>query len=412
LAAKALTDRVKRKAQAMGFTLVGVTHAQPTDHADVFQRWLAAGHHGDMAYLAAERAVQRRADPRQILPECQCILVLGVPYSNPASIPKPADGRSWGRMAAFAWGADYHQVLRPRLSELMAFIEEQVGHDVPNRWYTDSGPVAERELAARAGLGWIGKNSMLINPERGSYFLLAEILLGIELEPDGPLSIDHCGACTRCLEACPTQCILPDRTIDAARCISYLTIEMKGTVPRQLRTQTQDWVFGCDICQEVCPWNERFAGAAGDPAFAPREGGPWVDVPTGLGITTNVFNKRFKNSPVQRPRRRGFLRNLTLAAGNAGDLEHVPALIELLRNEIEPLPRGHAAWALGQLGGQAARIALEAAGESEADPWVLEEIRIALGKPGLVTPAERRPNLLTQPDGDKNRGTSQHDGRS
>jgi epoxyqueuosine reductase len=374
----ALTKKVKSKAQELGFTLVGVTRAQPTAHADVFQRWLAAGHHGEMTYLAAERAVQRRADPRLILPECQSILVLGVPYSNPASAPKPADGRSWGRIAAFAWGDDYHQVLRPRLRELMAFIEEQVGHDVPNRWYTDSGPVAERELAARAGLGWIGRNSMLINPERGSYFLLAEILLGIELESDAPLSTDHCGACTRCLEACPTQCILPDRTIDAAHCISYLTIELKGAVPRQLRSQTQDWVFGCDICQEVCPWNERFASAASDPALAPREGGPWVDVQTGLEITTSEFNKRFKNSAVQRPRRRGFLRNLALAAGNAEGEEHVPALIESLRNEIEPLARGHAAWALGQLGGQAARTALEAAGKSEADPWVMEEIRGAL----------------------------------
>ena len=384
-----LTQRVKAKARELGFSLVGVTHSQPPAHAGVYRRWLAAGRHGEMAYLAGERAVQRRADPRLILPECQSILVLGIPYRNPAGVPKPADGRSVGRMAAFAWGQDYHEVLKPRMRRLVAFVEEAIGHRVPNRWYTDSGPLLERELAERAGLGWIGKNSMLINPERGSYFLLAEILLGIELEPDPPFGADHCGACTRCLEACPTQCILLDRTLDAARCISYLTIELKGAVPPDLRAQTEDWVFDCDICQEVCPWNERFASQAGEAAFYPRQAGPWVDLQTDLLIDTTRFNSKFKDSPVQRAKRRGYLRNMSLAAGNSEDKAQVGPLAELLRNEAEPLARGHAAWALGKLGGEEAQAALELAEQSEADPWALEEIKIALGRTSINWPNGR-----------------------
>ena len=205
-----------------------------------------------MGWMGTGRNRQRRANPKLILPECQSILMLGIAYS-PA--PQPPISRGDGQVASYAWGDDYHDVLPERLQAIVTFIEAQVGHSVPNRWYTDTGPILEREIAQRAGLGWIGKNTCLINPNSGSYFLLAEIFLGIELPPDDPITSDHCGTCTRCIEACPTNCILPNRTIDANRCISYLTIEEKGPIPVDLRPQMGNWVFGCDVCQQVCPWN-------------------------------------------------------------------------------------------------------------------------------------------------------------
>jgi epoxyqueuosine reductase len=188
---------------------------------------------------------------------------------------------------------------------------------VPNRYYTDTGPLLERDLAQRAGLGWIGKNTCLINPKQGSYFLLAEILLGLELEPDPPFTTDHCGTCTRCIEACPTECILPDRTIDARRCISYLTIELKDDIPEELRPLLGEWVFGCDVCQMVCPWN-RFASPEGDAAFSPRPGRANPEPDPRAGADPEAFNRKFKNSPVKRAKRRGYLRNVAVATGNSG----------------------------------------------------------------------------------------------
>lgn len=374
--AHSLTQAVKSRAHELGFTLAGVTTPEPPAHLDVLQRWFQAGRHGEMAYISRPDAVEKRRDPRHLLPECRSILVLGIPYSNSASAPPPADGRAYGRIAAYAWGEDYHEVLKGRLQALVAFIQERVGSAVPNRWYTDSGPLTERELAQRAGLGWIGKNTMLINTTRGSYFLLAEILLGIELEADAPLTTDHCGTCTRCIQACPTACILPDRTLDATRCISYLTIELKGPIEPELRPLMGDWVFGCDVCQSVCPWNERFAPDEGDKAFATREA--WVDLDQELSITSQGFNQKFKASPVQRTKRRGYLRNLAVAAGNSGSQANVAALARVLQEEQEPLARGHAAWALCRLGGEQAEQALRTAEGEERDSWVLGEVRSAL----------------------------------
>ncbi len=340
-----LTQTIKAEAQRLGFSLVGVTTPDPPPHAAFYERWLAEGRHGSMGYLAEERARARRADPRQILPECRSILVLGIPYDS----PRPLEGEpgTTGRVAAYAWGEDYHLALAGKLSALAAFIETEAGRPVPNRWYTDTGPILERDLAQRAGLGWIGKNSCLIHPQKGSYFLLAEILLGLDLEPDPPFATDHCGSCTRCLDACPTGCILPDRSLDARRCISYLTIELKDEIPAGLRDKTGDWVFGCDVCQQVCPWN-RFAAGKGDPAFAPREGVPQPDLVEELSLTPEAFNQKFKNSPVKRAKRRGYLRSVAVALGNSGDPAAVPALERAL-DDPEPLVREHAAWALEKL---------------------------------------------------------------
>jgi epoxyqueuosine reductase len=339
-----LTLTIKNEARRLGFALVGVTLPAPPQHLSAFERWLAEGRHGTMAYLANETSRARRADPRLILPECQSILVLGTPYHPPArpSIYGESErGGPQGGIAAYAWGKDYHLVLPERMKQLVAFIEEQAGRPVPNRWYTDTGPILERDLAQRAGLGWIGKNTCLIHPRLGSTFFLSEILLGLELDPDPPFDTDQCGTCTRCLDACPTQCILPDRTLDACRCISYLTIENKGEIPEDLRTQMGHWIFGCDVCQQVCPWN-RFAPEA-DPAFEKLI--PLRSLTEELALTPEAFNRTFKDSPVQRAKRRGYLRNVSVALGNLGDESALPALESALEDP-EPLVREHAAWAI------------------------------------------------------------------
>lgn len=339
-----LTQAIKDEARRLGFTLVGVTLPQTPPHFATYEHWLEEGKHGHMAYLATEEARARRADPRRILPECQSILVLGTPYAPPLPATEKPDGH--GKVAAYAWGKDYHLVLPERMEKLVAFIEAQVGHPVPNRWYTDTGPLLERELAQQAGLGWIGKNSCLIHPRHGSTFFLSEILLGLALEPDPPFPTDHCGTCTRCLQACPTQCILPDHTLDARRCISYLTIELKEDIPEEMRPLLGEWVFGCDICQSVCPWN-RFASPP-DPEFAPRPEIPLPILTEELALTPEAFNQKFKQSPVKRAKRRGYLRNVTVALGNRGDRQALSALRAALADP-EPLVREHAAWAIQQI---------------------------------------------------------------
>ncbi|MBN1147299.1 MAG: tRNA epoxyqueuosine(34) reductase QueG [Anaerolineales bacterium] len=381
--AAALRQAIEAQARRLGFQLFGVTTPDPPPHFAAYEHWLQAGFHGQMAYLADERARQRRAEPGRILPECRSILVLGMRYPSPESLAEEPRlvGNPRGRVAAYAWGEDYHDVLVERLQALVAFIEAQVGGPVPNRCYTDTGPLLERDLAQRAGLGWAGKNTCLVHPRQGSCFFLAEILLGLPLPPDPPFTHDRCGSCQRCLQACPAGCILPDRTIDSRHCISYLTIELKGPIPHELRPMIGEWVFGCDICQQVCPWNQRFArleNEAGiDPAFAPRPGLPRPDLVEELSLTPEAFNQKFKGSPLKRARRRGYLRNVAVALGNRGDPAALPALAQALTTDPEPLVRGHAAWALGRIGGETARQALYQAAQSETDAYVREEIQIA-----------------------------------
>ncbi len=341
---------LKQKARQLGFTLAGIALPIHPAHLDVYLNWLNAGRQAGMAYLAEPRAVERRADPTQILPECRSILVLGTPYANPQSMQPEEDPLPRGRVAVYAWGADYHLVLPERLQALVAFLEEQVGHAIPNRWYTDTGPILERELAMRAGLGWIGKNTCLINPRLGSTFLLSEILLGLELPPDEPFRADHCGTCTRCIDACPTHCIRADRTLEAGRCISYLTIENKVEIPPELRPLMGEWIFGCDICQMTCPWNQRFASSQGDPAFDPRSGMPAPALAEELALSPQKFNQKFKNSPLQRAKRRGYLRNIATACGNSGKIELLTAL-EAAQNDPEPLVREAIRWAVGHIKG-------------------------------------------------------------
>ena len=340
-----LKEGIKIKASQLGFFLAGVTTPEPPPHYSTFENWLAQGLHGQMKYLATDRSRARRADPKQILDQCKSILVLATPYSPAQGLSGgEAAYRDHGQIAAYAQGDDYHDVLPARMKELVQFIEQQVGGPVKNRWYTDTGPILERDLAQRAGIGWIGKNTCLIHPKQGSYFLLSEIFLDLELEPDEPFITDHCGTCTRCIEACPTDCILPDRTLDATRCISYLTIELKDDIPVELRDKMGNWVFGCDICQAVCPWN-RFA-PEGDSAFSEKE--PPLPLTEDLALTPQTFNQRFKRTPIQRAKCRGYLRNVAVALGNTGNMHVLPVLQNALNDE-EPMVREHAKWAINKI---------------------------------------------------------------
>ncbi|HEX8360293.1 MAG TPA: tRNA epoxyqueuosine(34) reductase QueG, partial [Longimicrobium sp.] len=265
-------------------------------------------------------------------------------------------------------------------------LQEWIGEEllpVNGRAYVDTGAVLERELAQRAGLGWQGRNTMLIHPRRGSYFFIGEVLLDVELEYDDAAVRDHCGTCRRCLDACPTGALLGRDAsgapvMDARRCISYLTIELRGPIPRDLRPLIGNRVYGCDICQEVCPWNS-FATQCAEPAFLAREGLDGPSLIEWMGMTQEEFSRRFKGSAVKRTKRRGLLRNVAVALGNWGSPEAVPALAVALNDE-EPLVRGHAAWALGRIGTEAARQALGGRDEVEADAWVREEIKAALGE--------------------------------
>lgn len=375
-----LKYEIAEEARRLGFSLFGVLEPNTPQHYEIYESWVAQGKHGEMGYLETERALTFRKDPKLILAECQSILVLGWPHAPPSLSAQEmeTDRRDpRGRIAAYAWNEDYHDVIPNRLKELVGFIENRIGSTVPNRWYTDTGPILERDLAQQAGLGWIGKNTCLINPQQGSFFLLAEVFLGIQIEPDIPFSADRCGTCTRCIEACPMDCIQADRTIDASRCISYLTIELKGAIARDLRSQLGDWIFGCDICQQVCPWNQRFAqqdrSDRKDIAFEQ----PFL-IPE-LALTPQEFNCRFKGSPVKRAKRRGYLRNIAVVLGNSGSASAIPQLKKTLNEDIEPLVRGHAAWALGRINDEQARRSLVEASMEEEDPYVLEEIRFALG---------------------------------
>jgi epoxyqueuosine reductase len=361
--------RIRAEAARLGFDLCGVTSADPPPHTAAYLEWLEAGRHGEMAYLAEARNLARRLDPRLVLPGCQSILTLAMRYSPSTGLPAPANhplpyttGKTTATapagqalIAAYAYGSVYHEVLIERLNQLGAFVAAQFEQPVNWKAYTDTGPLLERDLAQRAGLGWIGKNSMLINPRLGSFFFLGEILLDVALPPDAPFTTDRCGACTRCIQACPTGCILPNRTLDAQRCISYLTIENKADIPADLRPQIGAWAFGCDVCQQVCPWNLRFAAPAAEPAFAPVQAAPHPNPAPDRGVTTpaelcppnppqdrgvtphpylaqdlrldaQAFNRKFKGRPQKRARRRGYLRNLAVAAGNTGDHSIVPVL--------------------------------------------------------------------------------------
>lgn len=370
-----LKSIIEAEASRLGFFLHGVTSPAPPPHLVVYEKWIDAGRHASMEYLATPRARAARSDPLQILPQARSIVCLAAPYTPGISPKLENTDPLRGRVAAYALGDDYHDVFAPRLDLLVETLQTALHRPTLRSGYTDTGPLLERDLAQRAGLGWIGKNTCLIHPRYGSYFLLSEILVDAELEPDAPFQTDHCGTCTRCIDACPTGCILPDRTIDAGRCISYQTIENKGVIDAQIRPVMENWIFGCDICQNVCPWNQRFARLPSDPGLAPRPERQNPDLQQELRLSEEAFREKFRGSPIRRAKRRGYLRNVAVALGNSADPSVVPDLAYTLEHEPEALVRAHAAWALGQIGTRAAFQSLEKALRREVEPSVLAEIK-------------------------------------
>lgn len=369
-----LTEEIKAHAAYLGFDLAGVTTADPPRYGAYYAEWIAQGMAGEMAYLG--RQIEKRQDPGQVLPNARSLVVVAMNYRCPDSDPIP-DGTHRGKIARYARGDDYHDLMKEKLQALLLFIRDRAGRPVEGRVYVDTGPVLEREFAVRAGLGWFGKHTNLIHKRIGSWLLIGEILLDVELDRDRPAA-DHCGTCTRCIEACPTDAIVEPYVVDSRRCISYHTIELKGAIPLEYRAAMGDRVFGCDDCQDVCPWNRR-APETGHPAFVSR---PWNEMPAlieMLGLTPEEFRDRFRGSPIKRTKRRGLLRNAAVALGNTKDPGAVPALADSLGDD-EPLVRGHAAWALGNVGGGRALAVLEKAKQTEKDPKVLEEIEHALAE--------------------------------
>jgi epoxyqueuosine reductase len=378
MASISLEQCIKARAYALGFDLAGVAPAIPGLHLPAYRDWLARGYHGEMGYLARADRLARLEDPTLILPNARSIVGVGLNY-YPGPLPAEIkNDPARGVISCYAWGADYHELMAPRLEELAAFISREAGGGVQQRTYVDTGPILERAYASAAGLGFYGKNSCLLNRQFGSWFFLGEILSDIELADDSIPAQPSCGSCRRCLAACPTQALVAPYLLDSRRCISYLTIELKGTIPRELRPLLGNRIFGCDICQEVCPWNVRFARptrektlrAASFERAAPR----LLDL---IAMDEQSFARHFRESPIRRARRRGLLRNVAVALGNWRSAEAVPALVKAL-HDPEPLVRGHAAWALGRTGGAAAIQALQQAQPSEESAEVREEIWAAL----------------------------------
>lgn len=339
------------KAESIGFDLAAVTDARRAGRADDFMRWLDSGYHGGMAWLA--RDPERRADPARVLPGAKSMVVVALAYYVDEPDPVWWNDPLRGRIARYAWAPDYHDRMGPMLEALTASIREKLGHPVGTRWYVDTGPVLEREHAARAGLGFIGKNSLLISPRLGSYLLLGEILLDVELPPLGVNESERktgtCGSCRRCQDICPTHAFPAPWILDSNKCISYLTIEHKGSIPENLRPLLKNWIYGCDECQSVCPWVKQFATPPRKISYAT------LDADTAapsllemIALDPPAFKQRFHGYPMLRTKRRGVLRNVAIALGNSGKPEVLPVLEKALLDP-EPLIREHAQWAITQL---------------------------------------------------------------
>ncbi|HEV8446818.1 MAG TPA: tRNA epoxyqueuosine(34) reductase QueG [Gemmatimonadaceae bacterium] len=300
---------IKAQAYGLGFDLVGIAKLGPAETAPAFDAWLERGYEGEMAYMS--RTAAKRRDSRLPFPTAKSAIVVGMDYGG----REPS-----GPVARYARGDDYHEVLLERLQSLHHFVEAAVGSRVTGKAYVDTGPILERDLGRRAGLGWFGKNTMLINPQRGSFFFLAELVLDLELDPDAPFASDHCGTCRRCIDACPTGAIVEERVLDSNRCISYLTIEIKGEIPGEWHAAIGGHVYGCDVCQEVCPWNEKFSVPVREDAFRTRTALEGRDAPALareiLSTDDEHFRSAFRASPMKRAKLRGLRRNAAIVLGN------------------------------------------------------------------------------------------------
>lgn len=332
--------RLQDFARELGFDVCRVAACSPPPHIGGFRSWLGDGRAGEMNYM--QRGEEKRCDPQQILAGAKSIVVLAVNYWQGGQALPPAN-RTVGRIARYAWGDDYHDIIAAKLEKIDELLRGFGGNQ---KCYVDTGPVLERDHAAVAGVGWQGKSTMLINTKLGTWFFLAEILTTLELPPDPPVR-DRCGTCNRCIDACPTGAITAPHQLDARRCISYLTIELKTAIPLELRPLIGDRIFGCDDCLDACPWN-RFAEASRETAFQARPGTSGMALRDYLSLTDQQFREMFRNSPIKRIKRRGFLRNVCVALGNVGTATDLAAL-ERAALDPEPLIAGHAQWAIAEI---------------------------------------------------------------
>lgn len=341
---RSMKEALTAHARSLGFDICRVAKCDTPPHAREFEHWLDEGRAGEMAWMARNK--DRRTDPQLVLPGARSVIVLGMNYwQGPRNdeAREALDGGTQPRIARYAWGDDYHDLIEERLKALDGFLKE---HGGTQKCYVDTGPVLERDFAAKAGAGWHGKSTMLINQEFGTWFFLAEILTTLGLPEDAPQA-DRCGRCTRCIDSCPTGAITAPYQLDSRRCVSYLTIELKGSIPLELRPLIGDRVYGCDDCLSACPWN-RFAKASSETAFAMREAISGVQLVDFLGISDEQFRLMFRGSPIKRIKRRGFLRNVCVALGNTGTPADIPAL-EKAALDPEPLICEHAVWAIGEI---------------------------------------------------------------
>ncbi|TDJ03906.1 MAG: tRNA epoxyqueuosine(34) reductase QueG [Caldithrix sp.] len=341
-----LTKKIKHKAHLLGFELVGVAPVEPVPELSFYKEWIEAGYAGKMEYLA--RNPDKRTDVREVVAEAKSVVVCALIYHtrHPLSTEQNDPGRGW--ISRYAWGDDYHNVIQEKLYELIDFIKAESPDEVISRLYVDTGPVVDRVFAKYAGIGWFGKNTCIINQQKGSWFFLGEIITNLELDYDSTVP-DRCGTCNRCIEACPTDAILEPYVLDSRLCISYLTIELRDEIPVELREPMGNHIFGCDICQDVCPWNHR-AAATDKPAFQPREGLLNPDLEEIAKLSIEEFREKFRQSPVKRAKYAGFLRNVAVAMGNSGNSKFLSVLEELSEHE-EPLVSGHAKWAVEKIHG-------------------------------------------------------------
>jgi epoxyqueuosine reductase len=360
-------EQVAAAARAAGFPLVGCIPLEPLPLAPFLDAWIAAGRAGEMRYL--ERRTDVRVDPRRQFPWARSLVCVGFPYRPPA--PPPADWRTAlrGRIAAYTVGPDYHRGVRARLDRLAATLAS-LFPGTRYLSYVDTGAIIEREWSRRAGIGWIGKNTLVLHRQAGSYFFLGELVSDLEVDAM-PLPRDHCGTCARCVAVCPTNALEVGYTMEPRRCIAYLTIEHRTAIARELRPLLENWVFGCDLCQEVCPWNGDARDAAAADWLAPS-------LPALVALDQAGFDARYRGTAITRTGRRGLVRNAAVALGNSGNPDAVPSLVAAL-DDTDPLVRGHVAWALGRLGGATARAALERARRREPSAETKGEIDEALG---------------------------------
>jgi epoxyqueuosine reductase len=336
-----LREQVIKLARELGFDLCRFARADEAEHAREFRDWIRSGAAGEMDYLP--RNEDRRCDPTMVLPEAKSLIVLALNYFQGAEDRRSQTHATGGRIARYAWGEDYHRLIEKKLDRIDQFLRARGG---TQKCYVDTGPVLERDHAAAAGIGWQGKSTMLLNRELGTWFFLAEVLTTLEFAADAPQP-NRCGKCTRCIEACPTGAITAPHRLDARRCISYLTIELKGSIPVELRPLIGDRIYGCDDCLDACPWN-RFASVSHEVAFQIRPEVASMRLRDYLALDEEKFRTLFRHSPIRRTKRKGLLRNVSVALGNVGDVDDLPAL-EKAANDPEPLIAEHAAWAIEQI---------------------------------------------------------------